>query len=165
MLKAGADKVGINTAAVHNPDFVKEAADKVGSQCIVVSIDAKRVSGGGEQNRWEIFTHGGRKPTGINAVEWAVKMADYGAGELLLTSMDRDGTKQGFDLELTRTICESVSIPVIASGGVGTLQHLSDGVTIGKADAVLAASIFHFGEFTIAQVKDHMRKQGIIVRT
>jgi cyclase len=165
MLKAGADKVGINTAAVHNPDFVKEAADKVGSQCIVVSIDAKRVSGGGEQNRWEIFTHGGRKPTGINAVEWAVKMADFGAGELLLTSMDRDGTKQGFDLELTRTICESVSIPVIASGGVGTLQHLSDGVTIGKADAVLAASIFHFGEFTIAQVKDHMRKQGIIVRT
>lgn len=165
MLKAGADKVGINTAAVHNPDFVKEAADKVGSQCIVVSIDAKRVSGGDEQNRWEIFTHGGRKPTGINAVEWAVKMADFGAGELLLTSMDRDGTKQGFDLELTRTICESVSIPVIASGGVGTLQHLSDGVTIGKADAVLAASIFHFGEFTIAQVKDHMRKQGIIVRT
>ena len=165
LLKAGADKVGINTAAVHNPDFVKEAADKVGSQCIVVSIDAKRVSGGGEQNRWEIFTHGGRKPTGINAVEWAVKMADFGAGELLLTSMDRDGTKQGFDLELTRTICESVSIPVIASGGVGTLQHLSDGVTIGKADAVLAASIFHFGEFTIAQVKDHMRKQGIIVRT
>ena len=165
MLKAGADKVGINTAAVHNPDFVKEAADKVGSQCIVVSIDAKRVPGGGEQNRWEIFTHGGRKPTGINAVEWAVKMADFGAGELLLTSMDRDGTKQGFDLELTRTICESVSIPVIASGGVGTLQHLSDGVTIGKADAVLAASIFHFGEFTIAQVKDHMRKQGIIVRT
>lgn len=165
MLKAGADKVGINTAAVHNPDFVKEAADKVGSQCIVVSIDAKRVSGGGEQNRWEIFTHGGRKPTGINAVEWAVKMAEFGAGELLLTSMDRDGTKQGFDLELTRTICESVSIPVIASGGVGTLQHLSDGVTIGKADAVLAASIFHFGEFTIAQVKDHMRKQGIIVRT
>ena len=165
MLKAGADKVGINTAAVHNPDFVKEAADKVGSQCIVVSIDAKRVSGGDEQNRWEIFTHGGRKPTGINAVEWAVKMADFGAGELLLTSMDRDGTKQGFDLELTRTICESVSIPVIASGGVGTLQHLSDGVTIGKADAVLAASIFHFGEFTIAQVKDHMRKQGLIVRT
>ena len=165
MLKAGADKVGINTAAVHNPDFVKEAADKVGSQCIVVSIDAKRVSGGDEQNRWDIFTHGGRKPTGINAVEWAVKMADFGAGELLLTSMDRDGTKQGFDLELTRTICESVSIPVIASGGVGTLQHLSDGVTIGKADAVLAASIFHFGEFTIAQVKDHMRKQGIIVRT
>ena len=120
MLKAGADKVGINTAAVHNPDFVKEAADKVGSQCIVVSIDAKRVSGGGEQNRWEIFTHGGRKPTGINAVEWAVKMADFGAGELLLTSMDRDGTKQGFDLELTRTICESVSIPVIANGDICT---------------------------------------------
>ena len=165
MLKAGADKVGINTAAVHHPDFVKEAADKVGSQCIVVSIDAKCVSGDSQAKRWEIFTHGGRKPTGIDAVEWAIRMADYGAGELLLTSMDRDGTKQGFDLDLTRTICESVSIPVIASGGVGTLQHLSDGVTIGKADAVLAASIFHFGEFSIAQAKDHMRKQGIIVRT
>ena len=165
MLKAGADKVGINTAAVNNPDFVKEAADKVGSQCIVVSIDAKGVSSNGEQKRWEIFTHGGRKSTGIDAVEWAVKMASFGAGELLLTSMDRDGTKLGFDLELTSTICEAVPIPVIASGGVGTLQHLSDGVTIGKADAVLAASIFHFGEFTIAQVKDHMRKQGIIVRT
>ena len=164
LLKAGADKVGINTAAVNNPDFVKEAADKVGSQCIVVSIDAKCVASNNEQKRWEIFTHGGRKPTGIDAVEWATKMAEFGAGELLLTSMDRDGTKEGFDLELTRTICESVSIPVIASGGVGTLQHLSDGVTIGKADAVLAASIFHFGEFTIAQVKDHMRKQGITVR-
>ena len=164
MLNAGADKVGINTAAVHNPDFVKEAADKVGSQCIVVSIDAKCVSQDGEKKRWEIFTHGGRNPTGIDAIEWAIKMADFGAGELLLTSMDRDGTKSGFDLELTRTICESVTIPVIASGGVGTLQHLSDGVSIGKADAVLAASIFHFGEFTVGEVKDHMRQQGIPVR-
>ena len=164
MLKAGADKVGINTAAVHHPDFVKEAASKVGSQCIVVSIDAKCVADQGEAKRWEIFTHGGRKSTGIDAVEWAIKMTNFGAGELLLTSMDRDGTKQGFDLELTRTICEAVTIPVIASGGVGTLQHLSDGVTIGKADAVLAASIFHFGEFSIAQAKDHMRRQGITVR-
>lgn len=165
MLNAGADKVGINTAAVHHPEFVKEAADKVGSQCIVVSIDAKCVTGARERSRWEIFTHGGRRPTGIDAVKWAIKMADYGAGELLLTSMDRDGTKQGFDLDLTRTISESVPIPVIASGGVGTLQHLSDGVTKGKADAVLAASIFHFGEFSVAQAKDHMRKQGIVVRS
>ncbi|MEM8843669.1 MAG: imidazole glycerol phosphate synthase subunit HisF [Pseudomonadota bacterium] len=165
MLKAGADKVGINTAAVRNPEFVKEAASKVGSQCIVVSIDAKCVLAEGDNKRWEIFTHGGRNPTGIDAVEWACKMADYGAGELLLTSMDRDGTKSGFDLELTRTICESVTIPVIASGGVGTLQHLSEGVSIGKADAVLAASIFHFGEFTVKQAKDHMRQQGISVRT
>ena len=164
MLNAGADKVGINTAAVHNPEFVKEASEIVGSQCIVVSIDAKKVSSGDEQDKWEIFTHGGRKGTGIDAIEWAIKMASYGAGELLLTSMDRDGTKSGFDLELTKKISESVPIPVIASGGVGTLQHLSDGVSIGRADAVLAASIFHFGEYSIGQAKDHMRKQGITVR-
>ncbi len=164
MLNAGADKVGINTAAVHNPEFVKEAADKVGSQCIVVSIDAKRVSKENEPNKWEIFTHGGRKPTGIDALEWAIKMTQYGAGEVLLTSMDQDGTKSGFDLELTRTISEAVTIPVIASGGVGNLEHLSDGVTKGQADAVLAASIFHFGEYTIAEAKQHMQNQGITVR-
>lgn len=164
MLNAGADKVGINTAAVHNPEFVQEASQKVGSQCIVVSIDAKKVSSEGELDRWEIFTHGGRKAMGIDAIEWAVRMAAYGAGELLLTSMDRDGTKSGFDLELTRKISESVSIPVIASGGVGSLQHLSDGVSKGRADAVLAASIFHFGEYSIGQAKAHMRKQGITVR-
>jgi cyclase len=164
MLNAGADKVGINTAAVHNPEFVQEASQKVGSQCIVVSIDAKKVSSEGEPDRWEIFTHGGRKPTGIDAIEWARKMASYGAGELLLTSMDRDGTKSGFDLELTKKISESVSIPVIASGGVGNLQHLSDGVSKGRADAVLAASIFHFGEYSIGEAKAHMRKQGITVR-
>lgn len=164
LLNAGADKVGINTAAVNQPEFVREASTKVGSQCIVVSIDAKRVSAENESNRWEIFTHGGRNATGIDAIKWAVKMADYGAGELLLTSMDRDGTKQGFDLALTAAICTAVSIPVIASGGVGTLQHLSDGVTEGKADAVLAASIFHFGEFSIQEAKDHMRNQGITVR-
>lgn len=164
MLNSGADKVGINTAAVHNPEFVKEASDKVGSQCIVVSIDAKRVSKEGEANKWEIFTHGGRKPTGINALEWAVKMTEYGAGEILLTSMDRDGTKSGFDIELTRAISEAVSIPVIASGGVGNLDHLSAGVAEGKADAVLAASIFHFGEYTIAEAKQHMESRGITVR-
>ena len=164
LLNAGADKVGINTAAVKQPHFVREAADRVGSQCIVVSIDAKRVSGEGEANRWEIFTHGGRNATGIDAVAWAIKMVDYGAGELLLTSMDRDGTKQGFDLALTRAISAAVPVPVIASGGVGSLQHLSDGIILGKADAVLAASIFHFGEFSIQQAKDHMRRQGITVR-
>jgi len=164
MLNSGADKVGINTAAVHNPEFVKEASVKVGSQCIVVSIDAKRVSEEGEANKWEIFTHGGRKPTGIDALEWAIKMTDYGAGEILLTSMDRDGTKSGFDIELTRAISEAVSIPVIASGGVGNLDHLSAGVAEGKADAVLAASIFHFGEYTIAEAKQHMENKGITVR-
>lgn len=164
MLNAGADKVGINTAAVNNPEFVKEASDKVGSQCIVVSIDAKRVSKQGEPDKWEIFTHGGRKPTGIDALQWALKMADYGAGEILLTSMDRDGTKSGFDLALTKAISETVSIPVIASGGVGTLEHLSEGVSKGQADAVLAASIFHFGEFTIAEAKQYMKNQGITVR-
>ncbi len=164
MLNAGADKVGINTAAVFNPEFVKEATDRVGSQCIVVAIDAKKVSGEGENNRWEIFTHGGRKPTGLDAVEWALKMADYGAGEILLTSMDKDGTKSGFDLELTRTISDAVSIPVIASGGVGNLQHLADGVSKGGADAVLAASIFHFAEYSVQQAKQYMAGQGIEVR-
>ena len=164
MLNAGADKVAINTAAVFNPEFVKEAAAKVGSQCIVVAIDAKQVSKENEPGRWEIFTHGGRKPTGIDAVEWAKKMEDYGAGEILLTSMDRDGTKIGFDLELTRAISDAVNIPVIASGGVGNLDHLAEGVTKGNADAVLAASIFHFGEYSIAEAKQHMAEQGIEVR-
>lgn len=164
MLNAGADKVGINTAAVFNPEFVREASDRVGSQCIVVAIDAKKVSQPGETNRWEIFTHGGRKPTGLDAVAWAVKMADYGAGEILLTSMDRDGTKIGFDLELTRAISDAVPVPVIASGGVGNLQHLADGVLKGHADAVLAASIFHFGEYSVQQAKEFMASQGIEVR-
>jgi cyclase len=164
MLNAGADKVGINSAAVFNPEFVNQAAEKFGSQCIVVAIDAKKVSQDGEENRWEIFTHGGRKPTGINAVEWAIKMKDFGAGEILLTSMDRDGTKSGFDLALTRAISEAVSIPVIASGGVGNLDHLADGIIEGKADAVLAASIFHFAEYTIEQAKRHMQSRGIEVR-
>jgi cyclase len=159
MLMAGADKVAINTAAVFNPEFVKEAAERFGSQCIVVAIDAKRVD-----DHWEIFTHGGRKPTGINAVEWAKKMADYGAGEILLTSMDRDGTKIGFDNELTRAIAEAVPIPVIASGGVGNLQHLVDGVKRGGADAVLAASIFHFGEYSVGEAKRFMAEQGVEVR-
>lgn len=164
MLNAGADKVGINSAAVRNPDFVKEAADRFGSQCIVVAIDAKRVSGQGEPSRWEIFTHGGRKPTGIDAVEWAIRMVQNGAGEILLTSMDRDGTKDGFDLGITRTIADAVNVPVIASGGVGNLQHLADGVTQGGADAVLAASIFHFGEYTVPQAKAYMQERGIEVR-
>ncbi len=164
MLKAGADKVCINTAAVFNPEFVQQASNKVGSQCIVVAIDAKQINKEGEPLKWEIFTHGGRKPTGIDAVEWAKKMESYGAGEILLTSMDRDGTKIGFDLELTRTISETVGIPVIASGGVGTLEHLAEGVTIGKADAVLAASIFHFGEYSIQEAKNHLASQGIVVR-
>jgi len=164
MLIAGADKVAINTAAVFNPAFVKEASERVGSQCIVVAIDAKKVSGEGKENRWEIFTHGGRKPTGIDAIEWAIKMADYGAGEILLTSMDRDGTKKGFDLELTAAISDAVCVPVIASGGVGNLDHLADGVTIGKADAVLAASIFHFAEYSVHEAKEHMASKGIEVR-
>jgi len=164
MLNAGADKVGINTAAVFNPEFVKEAAARFGTQCIVVAIDAKQVSTAGETQRWEIFTHGGRKPTGIDAIEWAQRMTDYGAGEILLTSMDRDGTRDGFDLALTRAISEAVNVPVIASGGVGNLQHLADGVTKGKADAVLAASIFHFGEYTIGEAKQHMAACGIEVR-
>ncbi|WP_221795768.1 imidazole glycerol phosphate synthase subunit HisF [Oceanobacter mangrovi] len=160
MLNAGADKVSINSAAVYNPEFVREASQKFGAQCIVVAIDAKQVG----DNHWEIFTHGGRKPTGINAVEWAVKMADYGAGEILLTSMDRDGVKSGFDIGVTRAISDAVNIPVIASGGVGNLDHLVDGVIQGRADAVLAASIFHFGEYTIQQAKEHMAAAGIEVR-
>ena len=164
MLNAGADKVGINTAAVRSPDLVREASEKVGSQCIVVSIDAKKVSSQEQPDKWEIYTHGGRKGTGIDAIEWAQKMADFGAGELLLTSMDRDGTKSGFDIDLTNTISNAVSIPVIASGGVGNLQHLCDGVTLGNADAVLAASIFHFGEYSIGEAKQYMRNQGITVR-
>jgi cyclase len=162
MLNAGADKVSINTAAVFNPEFVREASEKFGSQCIVVAIDAKKVADA--PARWEIFTHGGRKPTGLDAVEWARKMVAYGAGEILLTSMDRDGTRSGFDLALTRAISEAVPVPVIASGGVGNLQHLADGVIQGKADAVLAASIFHFGEYTIRQAKAFMAAQGIPVR-
>jgi cyclase len=164
MLNAGADKVGINTAAIYNPEFVREAAEKFGSQCIVVAIDAKCVSAEGEEKRWEIFTHGGRKATGLDAVEWAKKMADYGAGEILLTSMDQDGMKNGFDLGVTRAISEAVSIPVIASGGVGNLQHLVDGVKEGKADAVLAASIFHFGEHSVPEAKAFMAAQGVEIR-
>jgi cyclase len=164
MLNAGADKVSINTAAVARPEFVKEAAEKFGSQCIVVAIDAKRVSAENEPPRWEVFTHGGRKSTGLDAVEWAKKMVSYGAGEILLTSMDRDGTKIGFDLPLTRAISDAVSVPVIASGGVGNLRHLAEGVTVGGADAVLAASIFHFGEYTIEQAKRAMAEAGVEVR-
>lgn len=164
MLRAGADKVAINTSAVLNPEFVKEAAAKFGSQCIVVAIDAKQVSLEGEPLRWEIFTHGGRKPTGLDAIEWAKRMVSYGAGEILLTSMDRDGTKNGFDLALNRAISEAVSVPVIASGGVGNLQHLVDGIVEGKVDAVLAASIFHFGEYSIPEAKEYMSSKGITVR-
>lgn len=161
MLNAGADKVGINTAAVANPEFVREAAERFGSQCIVVAVDARQVPG---ENRWEVYTHGGRKATGIDVIAWVKKMADYGAGEILLTSMDRDGTKSGFDIALTRAVSEAVSVPVIASGGVGTLDHLVAGVREGEADAVLAASIFHFGEYTIAQAKQRMAECGIEVR-
>ena len=164
MLNAGADKVSINTAAIARPEFVRDAAERFGNQCIVVAIDAKAVHQPGEPPHWEIFTHGGRRPTGIDAVEWGRRMDAYGAGEILLTSMDRDGTKRGFDLELTRAISEAVSIPVIASGGVGTLDHLADGILLGKADAVLAASIFHFAEYTIEQAKRHMQARGIEVR-
>ena len=163
LLNAGADKVAINSAAIHNPEFVREAAQRFGSQCIVVAIDAKQVEQGDEL-RWEIFTHGGRKPTGINAIEWAEKMTAYGAGEILLTSMDRDGTKNGFDLDLTSRISDAVNVPVIASGGVGNLQHLVDGIVQGKADAVLAASIFHFGEHTVPEAKRYMAEHGVTVR-
>ena len=164
MLNAGADKVSINTAAVFNPEFVAEAAAKFGSQCIVVAVDAKRVSTEDETGRWEIFTHGGRKPTGIDTLEWVRKMDAFGAGEILLTSMDRDGTRIGFDNELTHAVSDAVRVPVIASGGVGNLQHLVDGILEGNADAVLAASIFHFGEYRISEAKAFMRAQGIEVR-
>lgn len=164
LLLAGADKVSINTAAVSDPDFVARAADKFGNQCIVVSIDAKKVSGEGEEDRFEIFTHGGRKATGINAVEFAELMVKKGAGEILLTSMDRDGTKDGYNLPLTRAIADAVSVPVIASGGAGELDHLVEAVTEGHASAVLAASIFHFGTFTIRQAKEHMAAANIPMR-
>ncbi|MCX7173943.1 MAG: imidazole glycerol phosphate synthase subunit HisF [Proteobacteria bacterium] len=160
LLNAGADKVSMNTAAVQNPQLVADASGKVGSQCIVVAIDAKQASPG----HWEVFTHGGRQGTGLDAVAWAQQVQALGAGEILLTSMDRDGTKNGFDLALTRAVSEAVDIPVIASGGVGNLQHLADGVIEGKADAVLAASIFHYGEYTVRQAKEYMRSQGIEVR-
>lgn len=164
MLNAGADKVSINTAAIINPEFVKQAADKFGSQCIVVAVDAKKVSVDGEADRWEIFTHGGRKSTGIDAIDWVIKMDQFGAGEILLTSMDRDGTKTGFDNVLTRRVSEAVRVPVIASGGVGNLQHLVDGILEGKADAVLAASIFHFGEYRISEAKAYLQAHDIEVR-
>ena len=160
LLNAGADKVSMNTAAVNNPQLVADASAKVGAQCIVVAVDAKQTSPG----RWEVFTHGGRKNTGLDAIEWVRKVESLGAGEILLTSMDRDGTKAGFDLALTRAVADAVGIPVIASGGVGTLQHLADGVTQGRADAVLAASIFHYGEFTVRQAKEYMHSRGIEVR-
>jgi len=158
-LKAGADKVSINTAAVAEPEFVRQAAERFGSQCIVVAIDAKRKNGG-----WEVYTHGGRQPTGIDALAWARQMEAYGAGEILLTSMDRDGTRLGYDLELTRAVVDSVRVPVIASGGVGTLEHLYEGLTIGGASAALAASIFHYREYAISEVKQWLRQQGVRVR-
>ena len=159
LLNAGADKVSINSAAVQRPDFIKEAADHFGAQCLVVAIDAKAVNG-----HWEVFTHGGRRPTGLDAAEWAARMSAFGAGEILLTSMDRDGTRDGFDLPLTRAVSAAVTVPVIASGGVGTLAHLADGILEGHADAVLAASIFHFGEFTVGAAKRYMADRGIEVR-
>jgi cyclase len=163
LLNAGADKVSINTAAVQNPQLVKDATGRYGSQCIVVAVDAKRVPGSGPL-RWEVYTHGGRNATGIDALEWGRRMEAAGAGEILLTSMDRDGTRNGFDLELTRAYSDALSIPLVASGGVGNLDHLADGVLQGRADAVLAASIFHYGEYTVRQAKEHMAKRGIEVR-
>ena len=160
LLNAGADKVSINTAAVNEPELVRRAADRVGSQCIVVAIDAKRRDGG-----WEVYTYGGRRPTGTDAIEWAVRVGELGAGEILLTSMDCDGTRDGYDVELTRTVADAVGIPVIASGGAGTLEHLREALVEGKADAVLAASIFHYGEFSVKQAKDYLRQHGVEVRT
>jgi cyclase len=170
LLKAGTDKVSINTAAIKEPGFVKKASRRFGSQCIVVAIDAKRKNeNNGKKEKscsaWEIYTHGGRHPTGIDAIDWAKKMEEFGAGEILLTSMDRDGTKKGYDIKLTKTVSEVVSIPVIASGGVGTLEHLYEGLTAGKADAVLAASIFHFREYSIKQAKEYLKGKGVIVRS
>jgi len=162
LLNAGADKVSINTAAVHRPEFVREAAERFGSQCIVVAIDARQIAG---EDRWEVFTHGGRNPTGIDALEWAQRMEEFGAGEILLTSMDRDGTKDGYDIPLTRGIVDAVSIPVIASGGVGNLEHLFDGFVKGGASACLAASIFHYREYTIGEAKDYLRERGVAVRS
>jgi imidazole glycerol-phosphate synthase subunit HisF len=165
LLNAGADKVSINTSAVTNPDLVREASGVVGNQAIVVAIDAKRVSqDASDAPRWEVFTHGGRKPTGLDVVQWAQRMQQAGAGEILLTSMDRDGTRDGFDVALTRAVSEAVGIPVVASGGVGSMEHLADGVLAGRADAVLAASVFHFGDFTVRQAKQHMQSRGIEVR-
>ena len=164
LLNAGADKTSINTAAVDNPEFVRQAADKFGSQCIVVAIDAKQANDIVNSGKWEVFTHGGRDPRGIDAVDWAKTMADYGAGEILLTSMDRDGTRDGFDIKLTRAVSDAVNIPVIASGGVGKLEHLVEGILDGKADAVLAASIFHFGEYDIAEAKQLLKENNIEVR-
>ncbi len=163
MLKAGADKISINTAAVKDPEFVRRAAEQFGSQCIVVAIDAKQIASS-DGKRWQVFTHGGRNTTGFDVIEWSQKMESYGAGEILLTSMDRDGTRDGFDIDLTCAVSEAVTIPVIASGGVGNLEHLADGVVYGKADAVLAASIFHFGEYTVAEAKECMSKRNIEVR-
>jgi cyclase len=164
LLNAGADKISINTAAVQNPQLVAEASGRFGAQCIVVAIDARRRAAGDPAQGWEVFTHGGRTPTGLDAVEWARRVAELGAGEILLTSMDRDGTRSGFDLELTRAVSDAVGVPVIASGGVGSLQHLADGITIGRADAVLAASIFHYGEFTVRQAKAFLASRGIAMR-
>jgi cyclase len=174
LLNAGADKTSFNSAAIANPQVIREASDKYGSQCIVVAIDAKRRNLEEEQRRdaqgrpmgpgWDVFSHGGRRNVGLDAVQWASRMAELGAGEILLTSMDRDGTKSGFDIALTRAVTEAVPVPVIASGGVGTLDHLADGIQLGGADAVLAASIFHYGEYTVQQAKEHMRKRGIPVR-
>jgi cyclase len=164
LLNAGADKVSINTAAVQNPALVAEAAGRYGSQCIVVAIDAKRIAGDSAAPRWEVFTHGGRRATGLDAIAWARRMQEAGAGEILLTSMDRDGTREGFDLPLTRAVADAVDVPVIASGGVGSLEHLALGVLQGRADAVLAASIFHFGEFSVRQAKEYLAGRGIEVR-
>jgi imidazole glycerol-phosphate synthase subunit HisF len=164
LLNAGADKISINTAAVQTPELVGEATARFGSQCIVVAVDARRRAPTAPAKGWEVYTHGGRKGTGLDAVQWARRVAELGAGEILLTSMDRDGTKAGFDLELTRAVADAVPVPVIASGGVGSLQHLAEGITTGRADAVLAASIFHYGEFTVQQAKQYLAERGIVMR-